>query len=576
MKKGVVMKKTIHRGPLYVAPLLLVNICTYVTASYQALRSQSNNATRQLCQRRTPFGTFQTQPDSCGITFMYQQSRNPQAIARCLFPCQTVCDDSQLLIEGSRFNNGTRNPQAWLADYFGLATDFSSTLSFKPRIRNAIVEFAAWYSCCNTGFFIDIELPLVHTRTDLHMQESDLAEGSLSYGDGYFAEQLIPWANLLHTSSSFFQNQQVPNLGSEVVFHPLTSSKFLFCKGCSTTRLSDGILRIGYDAVFDDSGRVSPYVRLSAPAGNKPQGIWVLEPLVGTGGHWGLGAGITGQACVWEKESCASALYMQIDAYAQHLFTTVQKRAFDLCNKPNSRYMLAQKLTTQRGTPQLSGASDAGVEFANEFAPIANLTYGCVRVSSTIEGEITAQCTGHYHDWQASIGYNFWARSKEKITYKCAPALATSLWALKGDAQVIGFRSTDNDPIRLAAIEQNATITQGTNNFPNGINGIDPEQNPGITNPIPATTGAGIVVTALPFGGLGQTRSSNPTDVLTLCDIDLHGSQGLSHSLFAYLAYQPFCRKRVTGYVELGGQVEFGTQCALSTWGVWTTVAVGF
>lgn len=569
------MTKHVHLVRRYLLPLLCISTSIHVCASYQAFRSQSNNAARQLNQRRTPFGTFETQPSSCGVTFMYEQSWNPKAIGRCLFPCQTLCNGAQLLIEGSRFNNGTRNPQAWLADYFGLATDFSSSLSFKPSIKNGIIEFTAWYGCPHTGFFIDIELPVVHTKTDLHLKESNLDAGSLSYGDGYFAEQLIAWANLLHTSSSFFQNQQAPNLGSEVVFHPLTSSTFLFCKGCSTTRLSDGILRIGYDAVFDDSGCISPYVRLSAPGGNKPKGITLLEPVVGNGGHWGFGAGATGQYCLWEQTDDFKGLYVHVDAYAQHLFTARQKRAFDLCNKPNSRYMLAQKLTAQRENPQLSGACDAGVEFANEYAPISNLTYGCVRVSAAIEGEITAKCIGHYHDWQACLGYNFWARSKEKISYKCAPALTTSLWALKGDAQVIGFRSTDNDPVRLAAI-QNATITSGTNNFPNGINSVDPEQNPGIINPVLATTGAGVIVTALPFGGLGQTRSSNPIDLLTLGDVNLQGCRGLSNSLFAYLVYEPFCCKAITAHLELGGQAEFGNHCALSTWGFWTTLAVGF
>lgn len=564
------------------------------TTPYIAFRSQSNNGMRSLCERRIPFGDYESPSSMLGITFMYQQSWKPDQIRNCLFgsPCH-------IPIQGSRFNNGTRAPEAWLADYFGLSTDFASVISYKPKVKNIITEFSGWWSCNRTEMFVDFQLPLIHTTTNLHLCEDIEHAGTLSYGNGYFTESLIANDDLLQTAQQFFEQQGTPNLGSETIFHPLTSSRFSFNQNCCShdnkkTRLSDTIIRVGRDFVLCDNGCLSPYVRLSAPTGNKPNGIWLFEAIVGNGGHWGLGAGTQAQYCIWQHESCDYALYAYADTYAQHLFTTQQKRSFDLKNKSNSRYMLAQRLSTERQNPQLSGASDAGVEFANEYTSVSNLTYGCVNVSAAIEGEITARLTGHSNSWQVSLGYNFWARSHEKIAYKQLPCQLTCPWALKGDAQVIGFRITDSAPVHLAAVQNNATITNGTNNFPDGINGVASEQNPGIINPVPATTGAGVIVTALPFAVLGQTNTSNPVSTITLCDINMQGTRGISNSIFGYVAYAPSCYNNIAPRIELGGQAEFGssschtksasraepcsssTKCALSTWAIWTTIALGF
>jgi len=238
--------------------------------------------------------------------------------------------------------------------------------------------------------------------------------------------------------------------------------------------------------------------------------------------------------------------------------------------------MLAQKLGTMRQDPSLSGASNAGVEFQNEYCPVANLTYGSTDVSIGVESEVLARLVGFFRGWQCAIGYNFWGRSAEKIRYARTPCgLCDGLWALKGDAQVIGFRSTDTAAVRLAAVEQNADIHQGTNNFPTGSNGFEPIQNPGVVNPVLATTGAGVEVVAEPF--LPEvTHTSNPAPTLTACDIDRQGMHAISNSVFASIAYAPTSCVCLAPLVEIGGQAEFGRACALSTWGVWLSVGLGF
>lgn len=582
MKKSIIMS----------FPLLTLLAQLQATVPYVALRSQSNNLARALYERRITSGNYVTTPKELGLTVMYQRLRDNTSLNHCLFGNDLVCNNS-ILIQGSHFNNGARDQRAWLADYFGLPTDFSGTVSFNPTVKNIIAELGGWYTCQNNGFFIDFQLPIVRTHTQLNACETVKAPADLGYIDGYFTPDAVDPINLLSSAEQFFEQELVPNLGGDILFHPLHAGKWLFshsnCRDTQKqTRLSDVIVRMGYDALVTDCGSLRAYARVSAPAGNKPDGVFLFEPVVGNGGLWGLGAGVSAERALWDWHTCDAATYFFLDAYAQHLFKSKQKRTFDLVGKPNSRYMLAQKLGTVRQDPSLSGASDAGVEFQNEYAPVANLTYGCVNVSVAVEGEINARLVGFWRSWQVALGYNFWGRSAEKICYAAKPALHDGGWALKGDAQVIGYRITDNDPVRLAAV-QDADIHRGTNNFPAGIDGVEPEQNPGLVNRVAATTGAGIEVVALPFAILGQTNTSNPAPTLDVCDVALRGTSGIANSIFGYIAYAPtgtcWC---VEPRVELGGQAEFGSscgsnrssscsqRCALSTWGVWVTLGAGF
>lgn len=584
------MKKRIVIG---IQLLTLTISPSKATVPYIALRSQSNNDARALYERRIPYGDYATAQTELGLTVMYEQSRANTHINQCLFGADLMCGNS-ILIQGSHVNNGARDEQAWLADYFGLPTDFSSVVSYNPTVKNVIAELGGWYT--HRGFFIDFQLPIVHTTARLNACETEQIPGGLGYIEGYFTPDAVDSMNLLSSAEQFFQQEAVPALGNDVIFNPLQVSKWIFANSTchdmqKQTRVADIIVRLGYDAWVTERACLKAYGRVSAPAGNKPEGIVLFESVVGNGGLWGLGAGISGQLSIWNRPACNAALFLFLDAYAQHLFKAKQKRSFDLVAKPNSRYMLAQKLGPIRQDPSLSGTSDAGVEFQNEYAPVANLTYGCVNVSVAVEGEITTRLTGFLGSWQTAVGYNFWGRSGEHISYASLPcALQDGTWALKGDAQVIGFRITDNDPVRLAAV-QNADIHNGTNNFPTGFNGFDPEQNPGVVNRVVATTGAGIDVVALPFAALGETNTSNPAPTLGACDVDLRGTSGVSNSIFGYIAYAPvgtcWC---VEPRVELGGQAEFGgsscantqssacgnQRCALSTWGVWVTLGVGF
>lgn len=556
-----------------IAPLAITQslLCSL---PFFTIRSQSVNAAREIVGWQ-PYINISQCENYYALSFTpeYQQSFHSERIARALFDHDLRCNPScgsTIQISGSRVQN--RGAHDWLADYFGLPNDYQSTLRLHPFIKNYLVDIN-WYNGWGNGYYFRIHAPLVHVRSSLSMSEDNIVPGSAPYDPGYFTANRngVPRSQLLPNATDFFTGQ-APTLGDGVTFQPLLFSKLTsVCnhRVLTKTRLSDIELALGKNFWCSDDYLVGLSIRGSIPTGNKPKGIFLFEPIIGSGGHWKLGAALNGHAIMWADEPGDRSFGLYIDARIQHLFSTKQCRNFDLCGKPNSRYMLAQQLGTQRQTPQLIGQADAGLEFQNFFTPVANLTQMKVNVHVNLEADILIKATYYSCAWSVDVGYEFWATSREKISpCGCNAALCNNFWALKGDANVIGFaNNVASTPVRLAAGQNDATINNGTNNYqgPNpdngGINGVRPTANPGISNPIVliganGSTGNVNVNDRTPATIGVPTRSSNPVPLIAQCSIDFKGTRGLSNKLFLHVAYEWDNCTHAT-YLGAGGEVEF-------------------
>ncbi len=73
-----------------------------------------------------------------------------------------ACD--QIKIQGSRVAD--RDEAAWLADYFYLPTDFSSTITVHPTIQNFLIDFFGYVGLDQwvTGLYAWIQAPLTWTN----------------------------------------------------------------------------------------------------------------------------------------------------------------------------------------------------------------------------------------------------------------------------------------------------------------------------------------------------------------------------------------------------------------------------
>ena len=128
------------------------------------------------------------------------------------------------------------------------------------------------------------------------------------------------------------------------------------------------------------------------------------------------------------------------------MFKARQRRTFDLKGKPLSRYMLAEKMTSNV-VDNLQGENDAGVFLLRR----RNLPM-CLpqlQTSPLFDLDVTVGAQVDFLAWISrdsgnstfDFGYNLWTRSCEKFERHCdnCNGFESNTWALKGDAQVFGF-----------------------------------------------------------------------------------------------------------------------------------------
>ena len=123
----------------------------------------------------------------------YSHTFRHDDIATFLFGCD------RLIFSGSQVAN--RGATDILADYFGLPSDFKSSVHFAPQMVNFVMDldwyigFDAWVP----GLYAKIHVPIVHTKWDLKLEECVLDAGTTftSYPSGYLAATPIELSALV-------------------------------------------------------------------------------------------------------------------------------------------------------------------------------------------------------------------------------------------------------------------------------------------------------------------------------------------------------------------------------------------
>lgn len=510
------------------------NSCDFGATPYFRIRSQSVDSARELVGWANDYHINLYQ--ICNFywtgaaTFEYTKSLKSDHISRCLFgnTLAVNCDCPTIKISGSHVEN--RGNADWLAEYFGLAPDFQSTITLQPEVRNYLVDFDFYFGLDQwvEGLYFRIHAPVVHTHWDLGAKEIVQEKGVQGYEAGYFASEAISRDQLNDKALDFFSGKNFKFNGLDnVTIERLKNSRWAVNGNCSSilkeTKFSDVIFALGWNFLLCEDYHLGLNIRGSAPIGTKPgsgdNGCFLFQPVIGNGHHWEAGAGLTSHAILWRDCNCDRYFGVYLDANITHLFKTGQYRDFDLCNGPNSRYALAMKLGTPildglRGNSDMAtadialplcqtgptgGYTEPSAQFKNTYTPIANLTRLKVDVSSSIQTDITLLFDYTSCGFSWDIGYNFWGIGCEKIQpdCDCPTTIKENTWAVKGDALVYGFPVvitncptgintgvTGATPVALSASESLASIIAGTNR-PCGEAYNDPTQrrNPGIDNP---------------------------------------------------------------------------------------------
>jgi len=413
-----------------------------------------------------------------------------------------------------------------------------------------------------------------------------------------------------------------------VTFLPLCKARFT-CGDCSNTTkigIADLHAAFGLNAFSSEKSSFGFGIRAIAPTGNTPEGRIAFEPMIGNGKHWGLGTFLAAQTIVWQSEDEVQRVSFSAHSNIVHLFNTTHTRTFDLKNKPNSRYMLVQKM--KRNVQNVQGDFEVPcAQFADLLTPLANISTLDVNVSVRAQTDTVFMLSYQRGTFILNAGYNLWTRSCEHITLcshstkspcsdgkvwtTASPFADGKTWALKGDAQVYGYaaakanagEATNKFPfgVPLSASQSDATIYSGTNGYTSlnvrkGTVPLYPAQNPGIDNPQlaanPDTLNQRINDNPnFPETGLSaQVKTSINPIFITEDDLDIdgNGTQALSHKLFATMTHSwTVDKKPYDPYISLGIEGEFHkvflnpscsscNYCGASQWGLWMKGGIAF
>lgn len=610
------------------------------TTPFISIRPQGTNAARALqgwCQyifqvsKNNTFNTLFT------LTTAYTKSNKSGSLAKNLFGeniQKSKWDNASFFIAGSGVEERNKNYD-FLADYFGLARDFKSKVFLAPRVDNFIIEldWSLQVDPLCSGLWMRVRVPLTYTKWRLHYQECIIDKGTANHQPGYFNESVtfgienpagtynnafgVSRDALVQSFSDYASYKKTPNLGRKVQYNALQNAQFLPSESEKNNlfKPADIHINIGYDVWQSSWYHAGLGFALVIPTGNSPKGTYVFEPMVGNNHHWECGGFLTGHVELWHNKTHTQTCTLYSTACITHLFSTKQHRTFDLKNKPNSRYMLAQKMTSNvnrlfvNSTPgNVDDSIPVTLQFDNVFTPVANISTIPVNVSIGWQADAVVMLQYVKDVWSWNIGYNIWGRSCESICYKPSSddTLQSHIWALKGDAHVYGFSGRETapnlDPIALSATQSHATITRGTNNFTSintnlgGINGIRPTRNPGADNALfaraesNATSNLDNINDRPDNLGLQTMTSKNPY-VITKNNLDIDGakSKGLSHSFFAGFCYKWHHEHLdYIPYISTAGQAEFNKNdcpkntsnnckfCGISQWSVWLKGGIYF
>jgi len=538
------------------------------------------------------------------ITAEYTRSFKPCRLTQFFFGPDL--QSGKLVISGSRKGTTSnssitgavaRNEKDWLADYFGLPTDFESTVCFTPRISNFLVDFDLFVggrdNCfeCYDGLWFRVHTPLVHSRWQLCLSESVTTTGVNDFAMGYMASTTI-------LRSELPADFKTAMAGGKTWGDMQEGLKYDKIDNCTRTktRLAEIHLEFGWDFWQCEESSMGLGLLVGLPVGNKPCPDYLFDPVVGNGGHFELGAVLYAHGGLWQCEEQESRLDLYLEGKAAHLFKRKQYRSFDLKDKPNSRFVLIQEMKTPADNLYASATyggtyAASTYEYAGNLFPMINKTTCCTDVKIDVQGEATLKlaygCNTECGRWNFDIGYNIWGRSGEKFCGGCD--FERDKYALKGDAYIYGFApsnatsATANDPYALAATESKSDINSGTNTPSGTAFALAHRLNPSIDNPqVPGVGAAGVDILMYTAPLLesegGATRTSIQPRFIQPEDLDTSKTpSAVSHKIFLHFGFAWDNEEKDVcwaPFLGLGGEVEFsgqncGTYSALSQWGIW-------
>ena len=447
-------------------------------------------------------------------------STDEENLARYFFPsCKT-----ELIVDERISLDSPPQPQDLLAAHFNIFTlngTFRSKISIRPQTSAIGAGFYARKAFCmneekGRGFFTSISFPIVRVKNDLQLQEDIINDGG--------------GVNL---------NADIDNVAANMT-EALNQGQWQFGKisnfAMKKTGVGDIEWKLGYEWIQQEPFHLESYLGILVPTGNKFDGEYLFQPIVGHGRHWGIMVGNAIGVQVWQDEMNDRSLRVEYASNTRYLFRNTQCRSIDLFCKPWSRYIEVYQSQDQAMVAESLPDSTQGQNFAT---PGINVLTIPVKVRPGFAYNMTTAAVFDSKNWKLEGGYNLYARQSECLKLACpwqeGPAIKHHL----GDGSTNPVRDITGN-YRLENITVNGTPGQG--------NRLD----------------------------LGDYK----LNLIKESDLDLNSAASpciISHTIYAALGYTMKDRDKPI-FGNIGGSYEFSNSnnAVVERWTIWGKIGLSF
>jgi hypothetical protein len=452
------------------------------------------------------------------------KSGNSRDLARYFFPF----GKTELIVDERIALASPPLPQDLLAQHFNIFTvngNFRSEISIRPEQSVVGVGFEARKSFCmneekGRGFWGSISFPVVRVKNDLRFRENIINDG------GGAAQN----ADLDHSAVGSMQ---------EAFMQPEWAFGKIRPESMKETGVADVELKLGYEWVQQEPFHLESYLGILVPSGNRPNGEFLFQPIVGNGKHWGVIFGNSLGIEIWANEATDRSIRMEYSSHTQYLFRNTQCRSLDLACKPWSRYIEVYRDQDQASIADILPTT----AFIQHYAtPGINVLTVPLKVRPGFSHNMTTAGVFRTSGWQLEGGYNLFVRQAECVKLACPWQEGPAIKYHSGDGATNPIRDITGN-FRLETITVNTSVAQGQEG--NRINLADYKFN-----------------------------------LIKQEDLDLNSAVHpctISHTIYGALGYQwddysyPF-------FVNAGGSYEFnkGNNAGIERWTFWGKMGVSF
>lgn len=255
-----------------------------------------------------------------------------------------------------------------------------------------------------------------------------------------FPEYPTPFFRPQTVSQAFFGGTPSHNRLDGNRLHPIRLRKArIAVENQVEIRLGDITGSLGYNIVDKPTGYFGVAFKFSCPTGNVALGDYMLEPIFGRAGLWGVGGDVSGMCNLWSNKAQTKSVNMTVQGEVLHLINgrTPNFRSFDLKqNGPGSKYLIVQKYIGTYDHRTSGFITTQGIE-PRTIQPAANITTLPVISNIGVEGSLGFMLDYTSDNFKAGIGAEFWGRSAEKLQIDTRSAVAFRLPTLN-DFAVLG------------------------------------------------------------------------------------------------------------------------------------------